>query len=159
MTQANYHNVILNDKKHNKPVCAVFTTSVWGKSRTLIPLMVKIISPTSKPLLSAGVFGSMAETTTGLEPWILNPNSPRTRITLTYLLHSERDNNCDKFWNKNWHHIYENIWFNDRNNLNLPNFNVLVYFVLFTIGLQKCLANCLVEFCGQFLTIFAHFFG
>ena len=96
MTQSNNYNVILNDKKHNKPVCAVFTTSVWGKSNTLIPLMVKIISPTSKPLLSAGVFGSMAETTTGLEPWILNPNSPRTRITLTYLLHSERDNKCDK---------------------------------------------------------------
>ena len=91
MTQSNNYNVILNDKKHNKPVCAVFTTSVWGKSNTLIPLMVRIISPTSKPLLSAGVFGSMAETTTGLEPWILNPNSPRTRITLTYLLHSARN--------------------------------------------------------------------
>merc|ERR1712051_483424 len=88
MTQLNNHKVILNDKKHNKPVCAVFTTSVWGKSNTLIPLMVKIISPTSRPLLSAGVLGSIAETTTGLEPWILNPNSPRTRITLTYLLHS-----------------------------------------------------------------------
>ena len=110
MTQLNIHNVILNDKKHNKPVCAVFTTSVWGKSNTLIPLMVKIISPTSRPLLSAGVLGSMAETTTGLEPWILNPNSPRTRITLTYLLHSGRDNKCDKLWIKNWHHIYENVW-------------------------------------------------
>ena len=119
MTQLNIHNVILNDKKHNKPVCAVFTTSVWGKSNTLIPLMVKIISPTSRPLLSAGVLGSMAETTTGLEPWILNPNSPRTRITLTYLLHSERDNKVISYVGykiKNWRHIYENIWLNGRNN-------------------------------------------
>ncbi len=27
---------------------------------------------------SPGVRGSMAETTTGLEPWILNPNSPKS---------------------------------------------------------------------------------
>lgn len=35
-----------------------------------------MISPTFNPDLSAGVLASTAETTTGLEPWILNPNSP-----------------------------------------------------------------------------------
>ena len=72
------------------PVWAVLTTSVWGKSKTFIPFMVRIISPTSRPLVSAGVFGSMAETTTGRDPWIRNPNSPRTRKTCTVLLHSEK---------------------------------------------------------------------
>ena len=70
------------------PVCAVLTTSVCGRSKTLTPLMVKMMSPTSKPLDSAGVFGSMADTTTGREPWIRKPNSPRTLSTRTNLLHS-----------------------------------------------------------------------
>ena len=46
------------------------------------------MSPTSRPLDSAGVLGSMADTTTGLEPWMRKPNSPLTRSTLTNLLHS-----------------------------------------------------------------------
>jgi len=71
------------------PVWAVFTTSVWGKSSTFIPLMVRMMSPTSSLLVSAGVLGSMAEITTGREPWIRNPNSPLTRRTRTVLLHSE----------------------------------------------------------------------
>lgn len=43
------------------------------------------MSPTSKPELSAGVSGSIADTTTGFEPWILKPNSPDSRRTTTVL--------------------------------------------------------------------------
>ena len=47
------------------------------------------MSPTLRPLDSAGVLGSMAETTTGLDPWMRKPNSPLTRWTQTVWLHSE----------------------------------------------------------------------
>lgn len=43
------------------------------------------MSPTSSPDSSAGVWVSMADTTTGLEPWIRNPNSPESRLTVTVL--------------------------------------------------------------------------
>lgn len=43
------------------------------------------ISPTSNPEVSAGVSGSIADTTTGLLPWILKPNSSFPRRTTTVL--------------------------------------------------------------------------
>ena len=88
--------MLLKNRIKALPVCAVLTTSVWGRSRTLTPLMVRMMSPTSRPDDSAGVLGSMADTTTGREPWIRNPNSPRTRSTRTDLLHSEKQRFCVK---------------------------------------------------------------
>lgn len=41
--------------KHVSPVCASLTTSPWGASRTLRPLMEMMMSPTSRPHVSAGV--------------------------------------------------------------------------------------------------------
>ena len=45
-----------------------------------------------RPELSAGVPGSMADTTTGRDPWILKPNSPSVLGTVTVLLHSKEEN-------------------------------------------------------------------
>ena len=70
---------------------ATLTTWLWGRSKTLTPLMVSKMSPTVSPELSAGVPGSMAETTTGLEPCIRNPNSPSSLCTVTVLLHSRKN--------------------------------------------------------------------
>nr|CAI5843595.1 unnamed protein product [Callosobruchus analis] len=58
------------------PAWAILTTSEWPRSNTDTPLTAMTMSPTSSPLASAGVPGSMALTTTGLEPWIRKPNSP-----------------------------------------------------------------------------------
>lgn len=49
------------------------------------------MSPTSSPDDSAGVADSIADTTTGLEPWIRNPNSPEPRITYTVLSASAKE--------------------------------------------------------------------
>lgn len=43
------------------------------------------MSPTSNPDVSAGVSGSIADTTTGLLPWIRKPNSSLPRLTTTVL--------------------------------------------------------------------------
>jgi len=50
------------------PECANLTTSECVASMTLLPFTDMTMSPTSRPELSAGVSGSIAETTTGLEP-------------------------------------------------------------------------------------------
>ena len=47
-----------------------------------------LVRPDLSPEVMAGVECSMAETTTGREPWIRKPNSPPTRCTNTVLLHS-----------------------------------------------------------------------
>jgi hypothetical protein len=49
------------------------------------------MSPTSSPEVSAGVPCSIAETTTGFEPWMRNPNSPDSRWTTTVLSHSTKE--------------------------------------------------------------------
>ena len=46
----------------------VGTTCECGRSSTFVPFIVRRMSPTVKPELSAGVNGSMAETTTGRDP-------------------------------------------------------------------------------------------
>lgn len=71
--------------ERHSPAWASLTTSEWEASRTLAPLILMIMSPTSRPEVSAGVSGSMADTTTGRDPWILNPNSPESRLTVTVL--------------------------------------------------------------------------
>lgn len=73
------------------PACAIFTTSEWLLSITDTPFTANTISPTSRPDVSAGVSGSMADTTTGFEPCIRNPNSPDSRRTIIVLSVSERD--------------------------------------------------------------------
>lgn len=67
------------------PACAIFTTSEWLLSTTEIPFTDTTISPISSPDVSAGVPGSIADTTTGFEPWIRNPNSPDSRRTIIVL--------------------------------------------------------------------------
>lgn len=42
------------------------------------------MSPTSRPQDSAGVPDSIADTTTGRDPWIRNPNSPLSFFILTF---------------------------------------------------------------------------
>lgn len=49
------------------------------------------MSPTSRPDVSAGVSGSMADTTTGFEPCMRKPNSPDSRRT-TIVLSVSRKN-------------------------------------------------------------------
>ena len=70
------------------PAWAMRTTSEWDESRTLTSLMLMRMSPTWSPDSSAGVPGSMAETTTGRDPWIRNPNSPDSLLTKTISSHS-----------------------------------------------------------------------
>lgn len=64
------------------------TTSECEESRTLTSLMLMMISPTWRPEISAGVAGSIAETTTGRDPWMRNPNSPDSLRTKTISSHS-----------------------------------------------------------------------
>lgn len=63
--------------------------------------MLMMMSPTSSPDVSAGVSGSMADTTTGRDPWIRNPNSPDSRLTVTVLSDSVNDENNINKNNKN----------------------------------------------------------
>lgn len=58
------------------------------------------MSPISNPQVSAGVPCSIADTTTGLEPCIRNPNSPETLLTRTLLSASAR-----KIINNNFNNI------------------------------------------------------
>ena len=70
------------------PVWAMRTTSEWEESSTLTSLMLMMMSPTWRPEISAGVAGSMADTTTGRDPWMRNPNSPDSLRTRTISSHS-----------------------------------------------------------------------
>jgi len=79
------------------PACAILTTSEWDASRTFMLLMLMIMSPTSSPDVSAGVSGSIADTTTGREPCIRNPNSPDWRLTTTVLSHSVTPQTCNPY--------------------------------------------------------------
>jgi hypothetical protein len=79
------------------PACAILTTSEWDASRTFTLLTLMIMSPTSSPDVSAGVSGSMADTTTGREPCIRNPNSPDCRLTTTVLSHSVTPGICNPY--------------------------------------------------------------
>jgi len=89
------------EERRNKcsdiPACAILTTSEWDASRTFTLLMLMIMSPTSSPDVSAGVSGSIADTTTGLEPCIRNPNSPDWRLTTTVLSHSATPRTCNPY--------------------------------------------------------------
>lgn len=76
---------LASNSKISLPAWAIFTTSEWLLSTTETPFTAKTISPTSSPDVSAGVSGSMADTTTGFEPWILKPNSPDSRRTIIVL--------------------------------------------------------------------------
>lgn len=49
------------------------------------PFTDKTMSPISKPDDSAGVSGSIADTTTGFDPCIRKPNSPDSRRTTMVL--------------------------------------------------------------------------
>ena len=73
------------------------TTSECDESKTLTSLMAMRMSPTWRPDSSAGVPGSMAETTTGRDPWIRNPNSPDWRFTMTTSSHSVDKKNQIQF--------------------------------------------------------------
>lgn len=55
------------------------------------------MSPISNPELSAGVSGSIADTTTGLDPWIRKPNSPDSRWTTMVLSVSKLSYGLFKF--------------------------------------------------------------
>lgn len=80
------HVLATSSSRTSVPECASLTTSEWVASITLFPFTDIIMSPTSRPELSAGVSGSIAETTTGFEPWIRKPNSPpASRLTTTLL--------------------------------------------------------------------------
>lgn len=72
------------------PAWAMRTTSECDESKTLMSLMLMMISPTWSPDSSAGVPGSIADTTTGLEPWIRKPNSPEDLVTITTSSHSAK---------------------------------------------------------------------
>ena len=91
------HSEERSNKCSDIPACAILTTSEWDASRTFTLLMLMIMSPTSSPDVSAGVSGSIADTTTGREPCIRNPNSPDCRLTTTVLSHSETPRTCNPY--------------------------------------------------------------
>lgn len=76
MHEAHSVQLLTSSSKTALPPCAIFTTSEWLLSMTDTPLTDSTISPTSNPDVSAGVSGSIAETTTGFDPCIRKPNSP-----------------------------------------------------------------------------------
>lgn len=59
---------ITSSSKTSLPACAILTTSEWLLSITGTPFTDSTISPISRPDDSAGVSGSIADTTTGFEP-------------------------------------------------------------------------------------------
>ncbi|MPC65440.1 hypothetical protein E2C01_059573 [Portunus trituberculatus] len=83
------HDVSTPPALHHSPAWASLTPSEWEELRTLLPLMLRMMLPTSRPDISAGVLGSTADTTTCQDPWMRNPNSPDSRLTVTVLSDSK----------------------------------------------------------------------